>query len=668
MTTAMSPNTAHRAAQSSILEIARAYIERGWALTAVPYREKKPTDDGWQKLKITAEDAPRYFNGESNIGVIMGPPSGGLSDVDLDCKEALVIGPRLLPQTGAIFGRKSKPRSHWLYTSDLAKHIDKAAMQFKDIDGTMMLELRIGGGGKGAQTVFPGSTHECGEPIEWEQQDNEPIKIDDDELVRCVERVAVAALLARHWPAQGSRHDAALTVGGFLARAGLDEDVAALMLEEIAKTAGDEELDDRVRAARDAAKQHNNGGEARGLPALVESFGEKVGRKAAEWLGYEMQPRLRNAAKQKSKNVRVQQQLRNKSGGDALPVRWLLDGKAPPEPEWLVKQLIPKQGIGLMSAGWGEGKTFIAIDLGLSVAAAAPFAGRRTRPAGVLYLAVERANDLHRRARFAAEQRGLKDAPFLWYGGCPKLTEADALDILIATARACDGEIFDRHGVHLGLIVIDTMIVAGWGNEDKSESVQPVMQLLRKLSEEMGCFVLGVDHMGKDKERGTRGSSDKESSSDVVLTLADGTMTLRKCSEGPQGIELAFALRVHELGVDADGDPVTQCTVEWRGGEDAGDELTKTQQAHAAAVRAAMAKVETSVIHLGEGNYVDAVLREDVREIFVARLKRKSPASKRQQWSRACKAAVKSGSVGEWEMYLYLPEMACDPAQGRDRA
>ncbi len=36
----------------------------------------------------------------------------------------------------------------------------------------MILELRIGGGGKGAQTVFPGSVHETGELIAWDEKEN----------------------------------------------------------------------------------------------------------------------------------------------------------------------------------------------------------------------------------------------------------------------------------------------------------------------------------------------------------------------------------------------------------------------------------------------------------------------------------------------------------------
>jgi hypothetical protein len=107
--------------------------------------------------------------------------------------------PRLRLMRDNIFGRASKPCSHLLYGSTLAAKIDKANLQFKDIDGTVMLELRIGGGGKGSQSVFPGSTHTSGEAIEW-ARDGELVTVDDDELLRQMHRLATAVMLARHCP------------------------------------------------------------------------------------------------------------------------------------------------------------------------------------------------------------------------------------------------------------------------------------------------------------------------------------------------------------------------------------------------------------------------------------------------------------------------------------
>jgi hypothetical protein len=92
-----------------------AYIHRGCVPVPIPAREKGPRIPGWQNLRITEANAPRYFNGKCNIGIILGEASGGLIDIDLDCHEAIDFAPNFLPETIAKFGRRSKPSSHWLY-------------------------------------------------------------------------------------------------------------------------------------------------------------------------------------------------------------------------------------------------------------------------------------------------------------------------------------------------------------------------------------------------------------------------------------------------------------------------------------------------------------------------------------------------------------------------
>ena len=62
------------------------------------------------------------FPNGSNVGVILGPRSGELVDIDLDCAEALALADLYLPATEAIFGRKSKPRSHRIYIAVDADH------------------------------------------------------------------------------------------------------------------------------------------------------------------------------------------------------------------------------------------------------------------------------------------------------------------------------------------------------------------------------------------------------------------------------------------------------------------------------------------------------------------------------------------------------------------
>jgi putative DNA primase/helicase len=288
-----------------VSDYALEYVRRGWNPVPVYFKTKKPSGgEGWQTLVIREADVPKYFNGQpQNVGVLMGQTSGGLVDVDLDCPEAIAIAPFVLPRTGAIFGRPSARAAHWLYTSDLAPPEDnvadetqaednKAVLKFRDSSlfrkpgagKVTLVELRIGGH-KGAQTVFPGSTHETGETISWEES-GEPAMIDGAELIKKVKLVAVGALFIRYWPALGARHDAALAVGGFMARAGYKPEWIKYFVERIAREAGCTDVAAKMKAAYDSATNTLAGEHTYGLKTIEQLFGQHVADKVAEWLDY----------------------------------------------------------------------------------------------------------------------------------------------------------------------------------------------------------------------------------------------------------------------------------------------------------------------------------------------------------------------------------------------
>jgi P4 family phage/plasmid primase-like protien len=275
----------------SPLDLARDLIRRGWNPLPLPYRGKKPLDREWQHRIIDEAKAPQFFNGKQmNVGVVLGQSSKGLTDIDLDCAEAIELAPYLLPPTDAIFGRSSSPASHWLYTTSLSETESSAVIPFKDPSGAMIVELRIGGS-KGAQTVAPGSTHETGERIEWTKgKGGDPARFDGLKLRHCVAALASGVLLVRGWPVEGGRHDAARVLGGFLARLGWSTAQVKHYVGAIASVANDNEREDRQRAAEDSANAHSNGLHSYGFPALSKTFGAEVARSVADWLGYKASP------------------------------------------------------------------------------------------------------------------------------------------------------------------------------------------------------------------------------------------------------------------------------------------------------------------------------------------------------------------------------------------
>jgi hypothetical protein len=134
------------------LKIALDVIARGYSPVPVPIGAKGPKLPEWQKLRITSETASQYFNGAKiNVGAIMGPPSNGLADVDLDCSEAVRLAPYFLPRTSAIYGRPGKRKSHHLYKCTDPE--PKAWIKLTDENKKAIVELRLGGGGKGAQSM-----------------------------------------------------------------------------------------------------------------------------------------------------------------------------------------------------------------------------------------------------------------------------------------------------------------------------------------------------------------------------------------------------------------------------------------------------------------------------------------------------------------------------------
>jgi hypothetical protein len=262
--------------QQTPLEIATCYVKRGWRTIPVAYKGKNPiAGNKWQDLRITEENLPNHFNGKQcNIGVMLGDPSN-LMDIDLDCPEARSMADKYLPNTDAVFGRKSSPSSHRLY-----KGATETA-QYKDpTDGNTLVELRSNSKkGTPCQTVFPGSVHTSGEDIEW-VIDGNPTKVDVGELQNSVSHLAAAALLSKHWPS-GSRHEAALALAGVFRRAGWAVEHALKFLEPV--FSGDGEYEDRVRCVQDTYAKAE-GENLRGIPTLKGFIDPRVINKVCEWL------------------------------------------------------------------------------------------------------------------------------------------------------------------------------------------------------------------------------------------------------------------------------------------------------------------------------------------------------------------------------------------------
>ena len=257
------------------------------------------------------------------------------------------------------------------------------------------------------------------------------------------------------------------------------------------------------------------------------------------------------------------------------------DPDARPIKSWLIKGLIPAVGHGLMSGQWGAGKTFVFFDLAASLSTGQPWLGHVVkRQCGVLLIAAEGADEVRLRLDAVVREKcgNITRAPFRWYETAPLLLQKGAVKTLIAMARQAEASLQAEFGLPLGLIGIDTIAAcAGYsraGDEYDNAVGQAVMNVLKAVAQELGCFVLGIDHFGKNLEAGTRGASSKESSADLVLaclgnkelsgSVSKTRLAVRKNRSGRQGQEFPFVLRLVEASEkDEDGDPITTMVIDW---------------------------------------------------------------------------------------------------------
>lgn len=363
-----------------VLAAAQQYLGHGWCVVPVPAWAKVPRIREWEKLQLTAEELPRHFSETTNIGIHTGGPSGGLVDVDCDVNEAVSLAAVYLPATDRIHGRPGNPRSHWWYIAPDARY-EKFALPARDKDGrrageTCLIELRS----DGHQTIVPPSRHPNGETYMWHAK-GEPTRVESGALHLAVARVAAGAALARAWPGEGSRDDAALALTGMLLRAGWSVAEADRFVVAVAAAAGDEEAPRRAKGRRtwgdlDAGRQ------VYGAPKLAELLadGATVVEHVKRWLALPQ----RGIPTQETRQIESVQEWQ-----PTIQTASELMGKTLPPVRWAVKDIIA-EGVTLLAGKAKKGKSTLMLHIGMSVAQGTIALGKLDTEAGdVLYLALE---------------------------------------------------------------------------------------------------------------------------------------------------------------------------------------------------------------------------------------------------------------------------------------
>ena len=213
-------------------------------------------------------------------------------------------------------------------------------------------------------------------------------------------------------------------------------------------------------------------------------------------------------------------------------------------------------------------KTFLAIDMAFAIALGRPFMGRKTTRGAVLIVPLEGRAGFKKRLKAAKQVHGdpgkmigvMEDAGTLG----PAPTSAGFVAAIIAQARQLERE----SGHPVVLIIIDTLAVALAGQvENDASTMAAVLAQMHRISAATGATVLLIHHPNKANPKEMRGSGALFNGCDEILRIdhEEGApvreLHVMKCKDGEEGPVGTFTLSTVEIGRNADGDPMTSCTV-----------------------------------------------------------------------------------------------------------
>lgn len=372
--------------------------------------------------------------------------------------------------------------------------------------------------------------------------------------------IEAAAALADAWPDRG-RHYSTLMLCGVLAGLGWSEEAIADFVIAVCGAAGDDDVAHHEKCARDACDRAARGETLAGWPKVAEHMATGadgthdpardelaaaavlVARRALgdappeeTWAG--AIARIKEAAPAaRAQEVRDQvaeiaavvgiSVAPDEAAQFAANLDWAAeqflaqisalgskDAAAPqrlfvtarelfaqnhPPPQWLIRGLITRGGIGVIGGEPKASKTWAGLDCVIAVATGTPALGKYAvdRPGRVAYFfAEDDPGSVTKRGRALIKPRGLacddwQDRMILQPRG-RTLDLAKDLDcaILIGSARHMfpDG---------LDLLVLDPLSDLHSGEEDKRDSMAPLMRRLRTIAAVLGCALVVVHHTSK---------------------------------------------------------------------------------------------------------------------------------------------------------------------------
>jgi uncharacterized protein len=188
---------------------------------------------------------------------------------------------------------------------------------------------------------------------------------------------------------------------------------------------------------------------------------------------------------------------------------------AKPTPtDWLIKDYFERDKTVLVYGASGVGKSFVADDMGLSIATGKEWQGHSTKQGAVFYICGEGKSGVKKRCLAWSIKNNvqLDNVPFFVSDSAVILPSKNAIEQLHTDIK--------NSGHIPTLIIFDTLARCLDGDENQAKDIGAFIQSVDSIRTTYNCTILIVHHSGKDEKKGARGSTSIKGALDTEILLS----------------------------------------------------------------------------------------------------------------------------------------------------
>jgi AAA domain len=328
-------------------------------------------------------------------------------------------------------------------------------------------------------------------------------------------------------------------------------------------------------------------------------------------------------------------------------------------PAYLVRGLLPREGLIVV---WGPpkcGKTFWMFDLMMSIALGWEYRGRRVKQGTVVYVACEGERGLAARAEAFCQRKLFERTEAV-----PFYLLTTRLDLVDEHAQLIHDISVQLNGNNPVAIVVDTLNRSFRGSESSDEDVGAYVKAADAIRGAFKCAVCIVHHCGIDDKR-PRGHTSLTGAVDAQIAVRrDKTDIIRTTVEwmkdGLEGDQINSVIDVVELGNDEDEELITSFVIE---PSDAKPESKdKTSPKSSVAQRAGLKALRDCIGREGKSaptsDHIPAGVMGVTLDYWREHLANQGilnvDGNPRQEFKRIRLELIERGVIGVWENFVWI--------------